>query len=159
MTGSTRSFNWGYPLGGFAGSRKATPWGLLGSPPGSRPLGMTNLPSPNLLYHVLHLLPIMSSTSPPYSPCLPVRSLPRVSAASSPTTSLSGERRWTGGDILNRAAAPTHGNEMLVASEAIGDENDGIPESRVRCSNVMRRKDKKPPEASNTSTSLKLCWR
>ena len=44
MTGSTRSFNWGYPLGGFAGSRKATPWGLLGSPPGSRPLGMTNLP-------------------------------------------------------------------------------------------------------------------
>ena len=72
--------------------------------------------------------------------------------------SLPGIRACIGGEALSRPAAPAPGNEMLVARDAIGDEN-GIPNSRGRCSSVIRRKDNTPPDASNTSTSLKLCCR
>ena len=91
-----------------------------------------------------------------------VLSLPTNSVAASSICCVKPDRLLAasllGGDALSRPAAPTPGNEMLVASDAMGDEN-GMPDSRGRCSSEMRRKDKTPPEASNTSTSLKLCWR
>ena len=111
--------------------------------------------------HVPHASPLPShaiastATSLPYSPFLPIRSPPQAFVVLTPTVSspkpLPGICACIGGEALSRPAAPASGSEMLIARDAIGDEN-GIPNSRGRCSGVIRRKDNTPPDTSNTST-------